>query len=121
LDYTDCMRLLALNDGAYVERVVAHGDVAAAPLDAKALALARLGALIATGGSGPSYGAETDAALAAGASPAEMVGVLLGVASIVGVPRVVAAAPTLALALGYDVEVALEDLNPPDSLSSTAE
>ena len=39
---------------------------------------------------------------------AEIVGTLFAVISLTGVPRAVAAAPRLGLALGYDVEAALE-------------
>jgi hypothetical protein len=73
------------------------------------LALARLAALIAVGGAVPSYGAETNSAVIAGASPAEIVDVLVGVVSVVGLPSVVAAAPSLAMALGYNVDDALEN------------
>ena len=121
LDYTDRLRLLALNDPEYIERLLAHGDLALADLDTKMLALARLGALIATGGAVPSYLAETDAALDAGATPAEVVAVLLGVASVVGMPCIVAAAPNVALALGYDTEIALEGVEEPGSVPSTTE
>jgi 4-carboxymuconolactone decarboxylase len=38
----------------------------------------------------------------------EIVGTLIAVLPIVGVPRVVSAAPNLGLALGYDVANALE-------------
>jgi alkylhydroperoxidase/carboxymuconolactone decarboxylase family protein YurZ len=41
-------------------------------------------------------------ALAAGATTDEIVGTLLAVAPVAGVARVVAAAPEVALALGYD-------------------
>jgi hypothetical protein len=44
----------------------------------------------------------------AGAAAAEIVDVLIGVIPVVGLPRVVAAAPKLALALGYDLDEALE-------------
>jgi 4-carboxymuconolactone decarboxylase len=121
VDYTDHLRLLALNDPAYVEQLAEHGDLAAAELETKMLALARLGALIATGGAVPSYCAETDAALDAGATPAEVVAVLIGVAPVVGMPCIVAAAPNLALALGYDTDVALEGVKDPGSPRSTAE
>ena len=121
MDYTDHLRLLALNDTEYVERLADHGDVAATALDTRVLALARLAALIATGGAVPSYCAETDAALDAGATPTEVVEVLLGVASVVGMPCIVAAAPNLALALGYDTEIALEGVKDPRSVPSTAE
>jgi 4-carboxymuconolactone decarboxylase len=121
LDYTDHLRLLALNDTDYVERLAMDCDLAVTELNTKMLALARLGALIATGGAVPSYCAETDAALDAGATPAEVVAVLVGVASVVGMPCIVAAAPNLALALGYDTEVALEGIDDPGSPRSSAE
>ena len=40
-------------------------------VDPKTLALARLAALIAMGGAAASYGVETDAAVSAGATPAD--------------------------------------------------
>ena len=121
MDYTDHLRLLALNDTEYVERLADYPDLTVTALDTRMLALARLGALIATGGAVPSYCAETDAALDAGATPAEVVEVLLGVASVVGMPCIVAAAPNLALALGYDTDAALEGVRNPDSRRSRAE
>jgi 4-carboxymuconolactone decarboxylase len=121
VDYTDHLRLLALNDPAYVEGLATDCDAAVTELDTKVLALARLGALIAAGGAVPSYCAETDAALDAGATPAEVVDVLLGVASVVGMPCIVAAAPNLALALGYDTDAALEGVRNPGSARSRAE
>ena len=72
-------------------------------LDPKTVALVRLGALVAMGGGAvPSFGALTDAALAAGASVSDVVDVLLAVLPLVGTARVVAAAPCLALTLGHD-------------------
>ena len=44
----------------------------------------------------------TDVAVSAGATTAEIVDVLIGVIPIVGLPCAVAAAPKLALALGFD-------------------
>jgi 4-carboxymuconolactone decarboxylase len=63
--------------------------------------------LVAVGGAVPSYEAQADAAVSAGASAAEIVDMLVGVVPIVGLPRVVAAAPKLAMALGYDTDDAL--------------
>jgi alkylhydroperoxidase/carboxymuconolactone decarboxylase family protein YurZ len=60
--------------------------------------------LVAVGGAVPSYGAQTDAAVSAGATAAEIVDVLVSVIPIIGLPRVVAAAPKLAMALGYDTD-----------------
>jgi len=108
VDYTDRLRLLALQDAQLAEQLVGSPRCDPTELDPKTLALARLAALVAAGGTLPSYGALADAAVSAGASPAEIVAVLTGVVDIVGLPRVVAAAPTLAMALGYDTDQALE-------------
>lgn len=110
LDYTERLRRLAINDARFVEDDIGEvgAEVVSGRLDPKTLTLARLAALIAAGGSVPSYGAQADAAVSAGATPTEIVDVLVGVIPIVGLPQVVAAAPALALALGYDTNEALE-------------
>ncbi len=79
-------------------------------VDAKTCALLRLAALISIGASPPSYSMAVTDALLTDATPEEIVAVLLAVAPVIGVARVVAAAPHLGLALGYDVDAALEDL-----------
>jgi 4-carboxymuconolactone decarboxylase len=106
VDYMDRLRCLALNDAHFMEGVGGRGE--SGGLNPKTLALVRLGALVAVGGAGPSYGEQADAAVAAGATAAEIVDVLVGVVPVVGMPSVVAAAPMLALALGYDIDEALE-------------
>jgi alkylhydroperoxidase/carboxymuconolactone decarboxylase family protein YurZ len=83
-------------------------EVESLQLDPKTLELVRLAALVAVGGAVPSYAAQADSAVSAGASAAEIVDVLVGVIPVVGLPCVVAAAPKLALALGYDLDEALE-------------
>jgi 4-carboxymuconolactone decarboxylase len=108
LDYREVLRLLAINDAHFAEACVNSGGIESLKLDPKTLTLVRLGALVAVGGAAPSFGAEADAAVSAGATAAEIVEVLLGVVSVVGLPCVVAAAPCLALALGYDINEALE-------------
>jgi alkylhydroperoxidase/carboxymuconolactone decarboxylase family protein YurZ len=100
------LRLLAIN-GAAVD-VDARRCLESPTLDAKTIALTRVAALIAVGGAVASYDAQSDEALANGATPAELVDVLEAVIPVVGLPRAVAAAPSLALALGYDIENALE-------------
>jgi 4-carboxymuconolactone decarboxylase len=104
VDYTDVLRTLAINDACFED----DRDIKFHALDPKTVALVRLAALIAVGGAVPSYGAQADDAVNAGASANEIVEVLLGVVSVVGLPRVVAAAPNLAMALGYDIDEALE-------------
>jgi 4-carboxymuconolactone decarboxylase len=108
LDYIERLRRLAINDAHFAEE--GAGGVGAEPceLDPKTLALVRLAALVAVGGAVPSYGAQADAAVDAGATAAEIVDVLVGVIPIVGLPSVVATAPKLAMALGYDTNGAFE-------------
>jgi alkylhydroperoxidase/carboxymuconolactone decarboxylase family protein YurZ len=106
VDYTEVLRRLAINDEHVADEWL--GGAESGGLDPKILALVRLSALVAVGGAVPSYGAATDAAVSAGASAAEIVEVLVGVVSVVGLPSVVAAAPSLAMALGYDIDNALE-------------
>jgi 4-carboxymuconolactone decarboxylase len=73
-------------------------------------ALVRLGALIAMNAAPPSYMSAIDAADEASVSRDEIVGTLIAVLPIVGAARVVSAAPSLGLAIGYDVTEALETL-----------
>jgi 4-carboxymuconolactone decarboxylase len=108
LDYTERLRCLGINDASFAEDAVGGAGAESQELDPKTLALVRLAALVAAGGAVPSYGAQADAAVNAGATAAEIVDVLVGVIPIVGLPRAVAAAPKLALALGYDTDDALE-------------
>ena len=107
MDHTERLRLLSLNDSRFADAPAAE-IVESAALDARTLALVQLAALIAVGGEGPSYGAQADAAVDAGATAAEIVDVLVGVIPVVGLPHAVSAAPKLALALGYDLDEALE-------------
>ena len=105
VDEIDRLRRLVFDQTAADEHANGGGDWLEPSLDPRTLALVRLGALVAVGGSRvPSYGSLTDAALDAGASVTDVVDVLLGVLPVVGAARVVAAAPGLALALGHDME-----------------
>ena len=113
LDYTEVLRRLAINDEHFAEEWATGVGTDSVKLDPKTLALARIAALVAVGGAAPSYGAEADAAVSAGASGDEIAEVLVGVLPVVGLPCVVAAAPSLALALGYDVNEALEQSSTP--------
>jgi 4-carboxymuconolactone decarboxylase len=110
LNYTDRLRHLALQDARFVHDCLGECLTGPQELDPRTLALTRLAALVAVGGAGPSYGAQTDASVDAGATATEIVDVLVGVIPVAGLPRVVAAAPQVALALGYDIDEALEQL-----------
>jgi 4-carboxymuconolactone decarboxylase len=72
-------------------------------LDARSFALVKLAALIALDAPPASYLWQVANALDAGATPADLVGVLIAIAPQVGGPRVVAAAPELMVALGLSL------------------
>ena len=101
-NYRDRLKQLAVSDALLSDIPIA--SAVSGHADAKTLALARLAALIAIGAPDPSFGEQADAAVSAGANADEIVDVLVGVAPVVGTPRVVAAAPQIALALGYDID-----------------
>jgi len=106
----DMLRSLVLHDDSVVASVLAMGVNTWDPsaIDAKTSALVRLGALIALDAPVVSYQSCIAVALAAGASADDIVDTLMAVAPIAGGVRVVAAAPALALAIGYDIDAALE-------------
>ena len=108
VDYAQRLRLLALNDASLAEDHPGVLGAGSPVLDAKTLALVRLAALVGVGGAVPSYSALADAAIGQGATVAEIVDVLVDVITVVGLPRVVAEAPKLALAVGYDTDEAFE-------------
>ena len=110
LDYKVTLRRLALRDDRYIESLLAQDGVGAAEagIDPRAHALVRIGALIAIDAAPPSFMSAAQAALEAGATYEELVGTLIVVMPVVGVARVVSAAPNLGLAIGYDVGEALE-------------
>jgi 4-carboxymuconolactone decarboxylase len=100
------LRRLALNDEESVGMVLASGaeTAGASVLRPKVDVLVQLGALLALGASTNSLRATVDRAVEAGATEAEIVGVLIAVAPTVGLARVVSTAPRLAMAIGYDLE-----------------
>lgn len=106
----DILRGLVLHDeNAIRSMFVADLDAPdALGIDAATCALVRLTALAALGAPVVSYQATVAQALAAGTSPEDILDVLRAVATTVGTARIVAAAPSLALALGYDLDAALE-------------
>jgi 4-carboxymuconolactone decarboxylase len=104
----ELLRRLALNDEKSVGMVLASSSSTGAEvaLVPKVDLLVRLGALVAVGAATPSLRRTVELALAAGATEAEIVGVLVAVAPTVGLARVVDTAPKLATAIGYDTEAA---------------
>lgn len=79
-------------------------------LSGRTAALIRLAVLILKDSSLASYQRSVNAALDSGASVDEMLALLPLLAQLAGCTTVVAAAPKLAMALGYDVEQSLEEI-----------
>lgn len=104
LQYTDRLRRLAINDERLAEDALGDVGIGLEGLEPRVVALARIAALAAVGGAEPSFGSLVDSAVSAGATPAEIVDVIVGVIPVVGLPRIVAAAPMVAMALGFDVD-----------------
>ena len=77
-------------------------------LDARTRTLVAIGAAVCTDAPAKTFESMVESALDAGATPEEVVGALIAVAPAAGGPRVVTAAPKIALALGYDVDAAFE-------------
>jgi alkylhydroperoxidase/carboxymuconolactone decarboxylase family protein YurZ len=73
-------------------------------LDPRTYSLVKIAALIALDAPSASYVAQIEFAREAGVDPDEILSVLVAVAPQVGLPRAVAAAPELMLALGLDPE-----------------
>jgi 4-carboxymuconolactone decarboxylase len=113
IEYQERLRAMALSDDRFVGSVLGMGQdtVEVSRLDPKTHALVKLAALVAVDAGQSSYNASVEVALASGASLDEIVGILIAVAPAIGLGRVVAVAPELGLALGYDVEAALEAQN----------
>jgi alkylhydroperoxidase/carboxymuconolactone decarboxylase family protein YurZ len=107
--YKPHLRRLAVHDEALIEAIATDGSsFAAGVIDEKTVALLRIAATIAVNGAPASFQHAVAHALACGASSDEIVASLETVAPVTGTARIVQCAPKIALALGYDVEAALE-------------
>jgi 4-carboxymuconolactone decarboxylase len=100
------LRHLALNDEELVGRVLVGGSEhdPASTLDRKVDLLVRLGALLALGAATASLRSTVERAMQAGASESEIAEVLVAIGPAAGLARVVAEAPRLATALGYEID-----------------
>lgn len=105
------LRRLTVRDDRLVEGVLGSEDdnLTASSLDSKTHALVRLGALIVLDAAPQSYARSVEAALLAGGTREEIVGTLIAAMPVVGSARIVSATPKLGLALGYDLDAALEN------------
>lgn len=101
MDHWERLRQLCVDN----DRPSDAGEPCSRILEPRAYHLVRLAALVAVAAAGPSIRREVDKALGAGIRPDEIVEVLSAVTTIVGRPRVVSAAPRIALALGEDIDL----------------
>jgi len=115
VSFQETLRRLAMIDESFVEDEVGLRLHLAgtSTLDPKTAALLQVGVSVAMGSPGVSLEWSAARALAAGASEDQIADVLLAIAPVAGLDRVVAAAPHLGTALGYDIAAALEE---PDDL-----
>jgi 4-carboxymuconolactone decarboxylase len=109
--FQETLRRLAIFDERFAEAGTWPGTAEAPALDAKTAALLQLGASVALGLSPVCLQWSVARALVAGASKDEITDVLLAIAPVAGLGQVVSAAPSVATALDYDVEAALEELD----------
>ncbi|HJZ02359.1 MAG TPA: carboxymuconolactone decarboxylase family protein [Streptosporangiaceae bacterium] len=111
--FQETLRRLAIVDEAFVGNQAGLGldPAGTLDLDTKTISLLQLAVLVATGSPGICLEWSTARAMSAGAADDEIADVLLAIAPVVGLGRVVCAAPDLATALGYDLGAALEEPN----------
>ena len=109
--FQETLRRLAMIDEGFVEDQagLGLGLAQASALDPKTAALLHVAVSVAIGSPAVCLEWSTSRALAAGATEDEIADVLLAIAPVAGLGRVVAAAPDLATALGYDITAALEE------------
>jgi 4-carboxymuconolactone decarboxylase len=111
--FRETLRRLAMIDEDFVkgEAGLALGPAGTSALDPKTAALLQVGASASVGSSAVCLQWSATRALAAGATEDEIADVLVAIAPVAGLGRIAAAAPDLAIALGYDVAAALEELD----------
>jgi 4-carboxymuconolactone decarboxylase len=114
IDREEILRRLTLGDEACLERLIAErrATTSATRLGRAEETLLRLGALAASDAADPTWHQTIDAALNAGIEPDQIVDALIVLAPIVGSTRLIAIAPKVALGIGFDVDAALETLEP---------
>jgi hypothetical protein len=106
----EAFRRLTIGDPQFLSDIANNAVTCVSPrqLDARTEALLRIAALVAVDASPSSYRGAVEAAQRTGARLEDLFAVLRAVGGEVGSARIVAAAPRIALAAGYDVEAALE-------------
>jgi alkylhydroperoxidase/carboxymuconolactone decarboxylase family protein YurZ len=111
--FQETLRRLAMIDEGFVkdQAGLALGLAATSALDPKTARLLQVGASVTIGPSPVCLQWSVAQAMAAGATEDEIADVLLAIAPVTGLGRIAAAAPDMAIALGYAVAAALEALD----------
>ncbi len=111
MKYQEILRRLAIVDEGFVgdQAGLVLGPPGVRVLDPRTAALVRVGVLAAIGAPEVCLEWSGSHALAAGASEDEITGVLLAIAPVIGLGRMVGAAPGVAGAFGYDIEAELHE------------
>jgi alkylhydroperoxidase/carboxymuconolactone decarboxylase family protein YurZ len=106
----DALAALALGQTTLLEQAedLREGLRQRSGLDPRGFALVKIAALVALDAPPASYLWQVGAALDAGASPRDILGVLTAIAPQVGLPRVVAAAPEIMVALDLELPKGLD-------------
>lgn len=103
LDDAELLRRLTVSaDGAIDALQRLHPQTA---LDGSVVALARIAALVAAGAPDSAIRAAVEAGVVCGMRAPQVLAALAAITDIVGTPRVVSAAPKLALAMGYELDL----------------
>ena len=113
--FQETLRRLAMIDEGFVGDQARLGlsPAGSSTLDPKTTALLHVATSVAIGSSAACLEWSTTRALAAGATEDEIAAVLPAIAPVAGLGRIAAAAPGVAIALGYDIAAALEDPDDP--------
>jgi alkylhydroperoxidase/carboxymuconolactone decarboxylase family protein YurZ len=110
--YRDILQRMVVNDRRLMSDQLWRnlGPSETFGLDERCHVIARLGALAAHDGSVQTFRWVIGDALAAGMTEDDIVGVVLAIAPIIGFARVANIAPKVALALDFDLEASLEEI-----------
>jgi 4-carboxymuconolactone decarboxylase len=112
-DVRTALRALATNDNMIEDLLrVQEANIERSGLDPHTWSLVRLAALVSIDAAPASYIWTITTAREAGVTAEEMVGVLVALAPTVGVARIVAAAPEIAMGLGIESDDEDEDEEP---------
>jgi alkylhydroperoxidase/carboxymuconolactone decarboxylase family protein YurZ len=105
-DAEDTLRGVSVGDAPLLERLLSMqlDNLAASGLDPRSYSMVKLATLIAVDAPPASYVAQLAFAREAGVSTEEVIGVLVAAAPQVGIPKVVAAAPEIMLALDLPLD-----------------